>query len=250
VPAPALAQLIARGASRYFRQNGHALVTAARWVERGTPAVRVAHALATDQALAEAVLRGAVAAGLEVRDIVPANPEDRGLSLLPSAERQRRARDAWRRVGRLAAVVAGLWIAAGTLQATRLSVAARRVDAELARLQAPREALLRARRSLDSAAAMIAALQQADARRGLVAERLGHVAQALPDSTVLVDLVIDQAGAVELSGRAAHALAVVHWLRRDTSLSHPRLHPETARDSALGVEWEHVVIHLGPDGAP
>lgn len=250
VPSRALALLVARGASRYFRQNGHPLVTAARWTVEGTPPVRGARAVATDEALAAAVLRGAADAGLWLEDLVPGAAPDGGFSLLPVAERARRRRAGWARAGWIAAAGACLCLVLGLVVWGRLAARARVVEADLARLAAPRAALLAARRSLDSAAALVAALEQSSARRGVVLDRLLAVARGLPDSTVLLALELDAAGRAALTGRAAHATTVVRVLARDTTLGRPRLTPETARDSALGTEWERFVIRLGPEPAP
>ncbi len=250
VPARALSLLVARGASRYFRQNGHPLVTAARWVIEGTPPVRGARAVATDAELAAAVLRGAERAGLWLTDLAPGALEDRGFSLLPVAERARRRRAGWVRAGWCVAAGALLCAILGLVMWGRLTARARVVEADLARLAAPRTALLAARRSLDSAAALVAALENSSARRGAVLDRLIAVARGLPDSTVLLALEVDAAGRAALTGRAAHATTVARVLARDTTLGRPRLLPETARDSALGAAWERFVIRLGPEPAP
>src|SRR2546422_2041413 len=80
----ALRALVAHQASRFFRCNGHALVTDATWIENGT--ARAARAAAVEEPVAEAIAAGARAAGLVLETVAPAG-EDAPLTLLPTSER-------------------------------------------------------------------------------------------------------------------------------------------------------------------
>ncbi|MBK6781280.1 MAG: hypothetical protein IPG75_17370 [Gemmatimonadetes bacterium] len=248
--AGALALLVARGASRYFRQNGHPLVTAARWTVEGTPPLRGVRAVATDEALAAAVLRGAERAGCWLDDLVPGAAPDGGFSLLPLAERARRRRAGWARAGWLAAVGAAS-ASSRSLSAGRLVARARVVEADLARLAAPRAALLAARRSLDSAAALVAALEHSSARRGVVLDRLIAVARGLPDvhRPPRARARRGRAGRPDRPRRPCHHRGPGPRPRHHAgpATTHPPKPPATPPSAPSG---ERFIIRLGPEPAP
>jgi len=244
-----LTQLVARAAPRFFRQNGHLLVSAAAWAEEGSPRQRVARAAAIDTEVAEAIVAGANRAGLRLEDILVAG-ETLSLSLLPPTERNRRRRLEWRGVLALAAVVAGLWLMVLVAAGARLRVEARQVNAELARLQEPRRALLAARQAMDSASDMLVALDRAQLDRNRMSTWLTILVKALPDSTFLTGLILDSAGRGIATGRTVRVGQLVEALEAAPNLGAVRLEGATVRDTVAGIQWERFSLRLGPERTP
>src|SRR5205807_7407643 len=120
--------LVARQAGRFFRGNGHPLVTDAAWV--GGTTSGVARAAAVEEPVAEAIAAGARAAGLWLVALAPAEGPER-LSLLPASERESRERRSRGWTRRLAAATAAIWLGVGGIYLTRLSWERRRVEREL-----------------------------------------------------------------------------------------------------------------------
>ena len=244
-----LGRLVARAAPRFFRQNGHPLVSAAAWAQEGSPPQRVARAAAIDAEVAEAIVTGARRAGLRLEDILVAG-EKPALSLLPPAERERRKRHEWRGVLRLAAAVSVLWLVVAVAAGIRLRIEVRQLDAELARLREPRQALLAARQAMDSAGDMLAALDRAQAGRTLVATHLMALVKALPDSTFLTALTLEQTGDGAVTGRTQGVGRLIEALEGVPGLGATRLDGATVRDTAQGTRWEGFSLRLGPERAP
>ena len=244
-----LTQLVARAAQRFFRQNGHPLVSAAAWAEEGSPRQRVARAAAIDTDVAEAIVAGANRAGLWLEDILVAG-ETLSLSLLPPTERNRRRRLEWRGVLALAAVVAGLWLMVLVAAGARLRVEARQINAELARLQEPRRALLAARQAMDSASDMLVALDRAQLDRNRMSTWLTILVKALPDSTFLTGLILDSAGRGIATGRTVRVGQLVEALEAAPNLGAVRLEGATVRDTVAGIQWERFSLRLGPERTP
>ncbi len=240
-----LTRLLSRAPGRYFRQNGHPLVSAAMWAGNGDPAHRQALAVALEAPVAEAIVTGSHRAGLELRDIVPS--EGPPLSLLPFDERARRRRREWIAVARLAGAVVLASGAIATYVTVRLRTEAERLGAELTRLREPREALTRARLTMDSASAMLVALDRAEAARAVLGARLSGVVAALPESTSLTTLTIDSAAAT-MTGRTRRLSRLVPAMER--SLPQVRLEGRSARDTVAGVVWERFNLTSGPRSAP
>jgi hypothetical protein len=244
-----LNRLVARAAPRFFRQNGHPLVSAAVWDEASSPARRLATAVALDGILAEAIVAGAERAGLRLEDILPdgGNPD---LSLLPRAEHERRRRSGWQGLTRLAALVALLWLVVIALARLQLRLETRQVEAELVRLQPPRQALVGARQAMDSAGDLLTALDLAEAGRTRLATRLAALVRALPDSTFLTALTLDTAGVGRASGRTQGVGRLVSALEAAPGLGTVRLEGATVRDTIAGGVWERFSLQLGRKRAP
>jgi hypothetical protein len=244
-----LSRLVAQAAPRFFRQNGHPLVSAAAWQDSGENSGRVAQAAALDIDLAEAIVAGADRAGLRLLDIHP-EPATPGLSLLPPEERARRRRREWRRVAHLAVGAVAVWLLLGAFLGVRLLVDTRRVEHEIARLAAPRRALLAARQQMDSAGDMLTALDGAQAARPLMAARIAALVHALPDSTYLTALSLDSAGRGVAAGRTRGVGALVDVLDTTLGLGPVRLEGATVRDTTAGVAWERFSLRLGQERVP
>jgi Fimbrial assembly protein (PilN) len=244
-----LTRLVARAAPRFFRQNGHPLVSAAAWAQEGLPPQRVVRAAAIDAEVAEAIVTGARRAGLRLEDILVAG-EKSPLSLLPPAERERRQRREWQGVLRLAVMVSALWLVVAVVAGIRLRIDVSQLDAELARLREPRQALLAARQAMDSAGDMLAALDHAQASRTLVATHLMALVKALPDSTFLTSITLDHTGNGTATGRTQGVGGLVEALEATPGLGAVRLEGATVRDTAPGTRWERFSLRLGPERAP
>ncbi|MEO8139345.1 MAG: hypothetical protein ABI742_06855, partial [Gemmatimonadota bacterium] len=249
VPHRELDRLVARGAARFFRQNGHPLVTAVTHSTRNLPEGLVVHAIAVDAALAEAILAGAREGGAGLTDIVAAETGP-GLSLLPADERIRRERQAWTHVAHLAAGTLLLWTLTAGVLTGWIAWQARVVDRDLGRLEEPRLALAAARRAMDSASAMVDSVATLGRETAALATRLQDVIAALPDSMLLTRLELDPFGAGDLEGRAATAHVVAERLAAVSGLRDVRLTESGSRDSSGGVIWERFTIRLGREPAP
>lgn len=204
----ALNALIAHSRSRYFRQNGHPLVSAATWEGPLGSAPRQAVAFAMEETLAESLVEGAAAAGLRLRDIRPAEETAARLSLLPVAEQARRRRAGWVAAAWCAGAVAGVVLIGLLGSLLWWQRRADRSESVLARLATPRAALQAARSALDSAGSMVVTLTREDSLRGALAERLATVVGRLPDGAYLHALELNMDGRGRLTGRAraAHLL--------------------------------------------
>jgi hypothetical protein len=244
-----LTRLVARAAPRFFRQNGHPLVSAAAWAEEGSPPQRVVRAAAIDSDVAEAIVDGVRRAGLWLEDILVAG-ERPSLSLLPPNEREHRKQREWRGVRRLAAAVTALWLMVALAAGIRLQVEAHQVGAELTRLRAPRRALLAARQAMDSAGDMLVALDGARAGRTFVATHLMALVKALPDSTFLMALTLDNTGNGTAAGLTQSVGRLVEALESASDLGAARLEGATVRDTLAGSQWERFSVRLDPEHTP
>jgi hypothetical protein len=211
-----LRALVALQATRFFRRNGHPLITDARWNRGDRSRMRpwrrmagpaAADAAALDEQWAHAILDGAAAAGLHVRRIAPTGS---ALQLLPPSELGRRRHAELQRLRRLAAWAIALWLVVGVVYLVRLIAADRRHREEIVRLRRPAAAVALARRELDRAAATLEAMRAADAHRAPLVSELAAIAAALPDSAYLTSLAFaDDARSGTLSGSAVAATRVV-----------------------------------------
>jgi len=249
VPQRELDRLVARGAARFFRQNGHPLITAVAGSGITTQAGRAVRAIAVDSALTDAILAGATRSGAHLTDI-HASETGPAISLLPMSERQRRQRQEWKAVLRIAAGTLVLWMATAAVLAGWIGWKTHVVDRELRRLEEPRLALAAARRSMDSATAMVDSIAATDRERDLLAAGLRALVGALPDSALLTRLELDAHGKGALDGRAAAAHLVTERLLEISSLPAVRLIESGNRDSTGGVIWERFRIAMGTDTSP
>jgi hypothetical protein len=242
-----LGALVAHQAARFFRKNGHPLVTDAAWA--GTGKGRVAHAAAIEEPVVEAIVAGARAAGLVIEDVAPADsPEP--LLLLPTSERAARARAQRKLVGRLAFAVGGVWTVVLGLWIGRLIWERRVVERELASLEAPLAAVLAARRELHEADATLRALASVDRERGRSLEVVAALAQALPDSAVLTSITWNAAGSSIVTGYARRAGDVLARLERAGTGPRSRFDGPVVKDAIAGREWDRFTIVFEEQAAP
>jgi hypothetical protein len=240
-----LAALVAQQAGRFFRRNGHRLVTDAAWLEQGD--TRVARAAAAEEPLVEAIGEGARAAGLWLAAITPADART-PLSLLPRSEREDRERVARRRARQLTLATGAIWLVAGALFVGRLTWERRAIERELAALAQPLAAVLDARRELHDAEATIGAVTAAERERGRSLTVVTAITRALPDSSVLTSLAWSAEGTGVISGAARRATDAVMRLDRLGLLAGVRLEGPIRREALAGREWERFTVMFG--GAP
>jgi hypothetical protein len=246
VRARVLPALVASQDRRFFRRNGRPLVTAAAWVR--DQGARVARAAAVDEPVVEAIAAGARAAGLAVADVRPAN-DPAPLSLVPAAERDARAHGTRRRVVRLAIATATAWVAAAGLFAGKLRWERRAIEAALVAVEAPLAALRSARAEVRRVDAAVAAMREAERRRGRALATLDAITRALPDSVALSSLVWTGDGEGTLGGVGPRAAEVVTALRRAQAVPGPSLVGQVTRETVAGREWERFTIRYGHPAA-
>lgn len=247
IGAAELNRLVTRATPRYFRQNGHTLVSAARWDDQTDLPRRVVRAVAFDLSTAEAIVAGVARAGLSLSDIVPA-AEEASLSLLPPAELRRRRRATLLGLGRLATLVMLLWIGVGVFLAVRLQVESRRIHAELTRLSEPRQSLAAARKAMNSASDMVSALDQAESQRNEIAARLTALVEALPLSSYLTTVTLERDGTGSATGQSQDLALLAGSLKESTGIGSSRLEGAMTRDSLTGDTWQRFNLVLGaPD---
>lgn len=240
-----LVALVAHQAARYFRRNGHPLVTDAVWAGNGK--AQVAHAAAVEEPIVEAIVAGARAAGLVLEGIAPGGAPGH-LLLLPTSERAARARAEQKLIRGLGLATAGVWILVLGLAIGRLVWERRAIERQLTSLAAPLATVLSARRELREADATVRALVEADRSKALVA--LGALTTALADSAVLTSLTWNADSAGVLTGFARRPSAVLDRLERMNALPAPRLEGSVVREALAGREWERFTIVFGRERGP
>ncbi len=239
-----LTTLVGQQAGRFFRKNGHSLVTDAVWVGNG--GARVARAAAVDEPLVEAIAAGARAAGLWLESIT-VEEESAKLVLLPRSEREARERRAHRLTRTLAVTTCALWIVVGGAFFARLAWERRTVARELAALRQPLAAVIDARRALRDAEMTLKAIAQAEEERGQGFAVLAAVTGALPDSSVITSLAWSADGTGAIGGIARHAAGLVARLDRVDALAGVRLGGPVTRESLGGRDWERFTVLFGGD---
>jgi hypothetical protein len=242
-----LVELVGHHPGKYFRKNGHPLVTDVAWA---TGRRMVAIGVALEEQYAAAVLAGAREAGLAVGEIVPDVLGLPVLSLLPASERiaRRRGVERWIRRGMVLAAMSWLVVGATTVISTIRE--SRRVDRELAALEAPVAAVVAAQRELDGAISGIAAVESPVEERFSAALTLGRLVVVLPDSTWLTAATFREDGRGELSVMAARPAAVLAKVQRTGLLVGPRIEGRTTGEAVGGRRTERFTIRFGAEGTP
>lgn len=242
-----LRELVAHDAGRFFRQNGHPLVTDAVWLPKAPDGSRAALAVAADTQVLNELLAALAASGFEVRALRAAGVTSVArMNLLPTAHRVTRARADWRVTRRLLALAGALWIGTGGYAAVGFLREREQIHAELDRLARPLDALREVRGDMSRADAMLGAVAASDRDRRLLARRLIRLGQALPDSLVLTGLTLEIDGSGRLTGLARAPLAVVARLEAAGVVANPRLAGGTMREVVRGSSWERFAVTFGP----
>lgn len=265
------------GSARYFVADGP-VVTDAAWLDAPGRAAVMA---AVSAVLADAVCRGAVSAGLGLRDIVPApmamrhmlvakahlltdelgpfavaigcalGPE-RTLSLLPVADRAKwralRIRT-WRRVGAIAAVlvlvVAGVHVAA-------LAWSVRQLRGHLAAVAPRATRALSIRGDLNNLTAAVHMLESWRSSPARILPMLTGLARSLPDSSFLTRVTVDSHGTVLVAGFAKEGAAVSAAIEHVPGAGRPTLDGALAKEDVGGARWDRfgVRFQLARAGSP
>jgi Tfp pilus assembly protein PilN len=242
-----LGALVAHQSARFFRKNGHPLVTDALWAANGRG--RVAHAAAIEEPIVEAIVAGARAAGLVLEGLAPVDcPAP--LMLLPSSERVARARAQRKLLRRLGLATGVVWTIVLGLEVGRLVWERRANDREFASLQAPLAAVLTARRELHDAEATLLAVASVERDRNRSLEALGALAHALPDSAVLTSVTWNTGGYETLTGYARSAADVLARIERISVSRDPRFGGPVVNEAIAGRDWQRFTIVFGDQRAP
>ncbi|MGH7656821.1 MAG: hypothetical protein ACREL6_01210, partial [Gemmatimonadales bacterium] len=159
VRGPQLQRLVRLQSSRFFRQNGVPLLTAARWVTVKNEE-RVAVAIAVQASLIDSLAETAETAGLILESVQPEGFKDLPhLFLRPD----RPASAGWVTrlpLNRLLPAVLGLWLALGALYAARVTVTGRSMERERTELSEAVAAVRAVRREVANARTMIGAIEE------------------------------------------------------------------------------------------
>lgn len=241
-----LRALVGTQSTRYFRRNGAALVTDARWIN--VHGHRVAQLCAMDALLLEALADGAQTAGLTLLSVRPADAD--GLSLLPASTQVARVARLRRSLARWSVAAVLAWGLLGSAYLGRLTVERRRIERELLRLEAPAAALRGLRQEMRSARDMTEAVAAAERGARELTRRLAEVAGALPDSAFLTVLTVSARGNGAITGYARRAAEVAASLERAGGIRAPRLEGRTAREIVGGREWDRFTIAFGDSAGP
>ncbi|HET7024574.1 MAG TPA: hypothetical protein VFI39_05160 [Gemmatimonadales bacterium] len=242
-----LAGMLAHQPQRFFRKNGKPLVTDGVWLgsalRRNAP--RHAAVAAVEVPVVEAVVAGARAAGFRIADIRPEQATDARLSLLPGVERGERRRARIRRLCWIGGVAAALWVALGLALVVRQRRAIARVDAELAALDGPVQALLAARARTDEARRMVAVVDSADRDGARLDRLLLGLVRTLPDSAFFSAVALRADGSGQASGAAAHPAALLVAVERSGLVTHPHLEGQGVREPIGGQMMERFTLVFG-----
>lgn len=164
------------------------------------------------------------------------------LDLLPSGTKAARSRRAWRRVRAVAAVGAGLWLAAGLTHIARLRAAERTAGAELEAMRPAVDSTLALRRELALAAAAVATMRVAEAGRSRVLLRLADLTTVLGDSVWLTSLQLDSDSILRVTGHAPQATRVVAQLETLAWVRDARLELPAVRERADGRDLDRFSV--------
>lgn len=241
----ALLGLLEYQPQRFFRKNGKPLVTDGVWLRRGRGTPPSAAAAAVEAPVVEAIVAGVRAAGLEIGEIRPVHPAPVVLSLLPGAERGLRLRARLRRLARGAGIAAGLWVVLGAALFVRQRRALGRVNADLAALDRPVQALLVARSRSDDVARMVVAVTESKERGARLGTLLVGLARAIPDSAFVTSVALRADGSGTLSGAARRPADLVVHLERSGLFAAPHLEGQGVREEIGGREMERFTALFG-----
>jgi hypothetical protein len=166
------------------------------------------------------------------------------LSLLPSEARAARERHSRRRLVRLVAVGAMVWMMAGATYVGRLAWTARGATLALGGAAAAVDSALTVRRQLGLARATLATAADAERRRSHHLALLAAVTRAFGDSTYLVAFQVTPDGLLRIAGYAPVAARVVAALERVEGLSDVRLEGPVTRETRDGKRetWDRFAI--------
>lgn len=164
------------------------------------------------------------------------------LTLLPTEARAAQERHGRRRMTKVLAIGATLWLLAGSTYVARLAWTKQAATRALGSAAGAVDSALAVRRELALAQATLATIARAESERSRHLAVLAAVTQALGDSTYLVDLQVTPDGVVRLAGYAPVAARVVAALERVPLLRDVRLEGPVTRESATGNRDRFAVV--------
>jgi hypothetical protein len=239
----ALAELVSFQRARFFRQNGKALVTDARWMARRKGEPTSARAAAVEEPWSESIVAACRAAGFELEAIRPAGTGvEAKLDLLPVSERAARRRIARTSFHRRSFAVLTAWLLLGAVALVKFEREQSRVRSRLEVLAEPAAAMARARAALREGSETISAITTSDGDRMVVLRVFATVAEALPDLTALE---IDAAGAGNMTGAAQRTGVVVESLHARRAVTDARLVGAPTTEIASGRGWQPFAVEFG-----
>lgn len=184
VPVASLREIVALQQTRFFRRPGGPLVTAARYAQLDS-IQPIAHAVAAEAELLEAIHRGLAKAG--VKSVRIAHEGSTLELLVPSHSfMQATKRRQYRRM--LLGVGIALWLSSGVIHMVRLASTERQLSARLREFAAAERAIAAARHRLTSAATMITILDSAQHQARAIPTMVERLVEAVPDSAWIVAL--------------------------------------------------------------
>jgi hypothetical protein len=253
VRARALAAIVAHQSGRFFRKNGKPLVTDAVWVggqrvlwQRRPGPPRVARAAAIEAPWVDAIVKGTRDAKLPVPTISPGGEAaQQRMNLVTPAEQAARRRQALGLTRRLAVLAMALWLGVGALYVGRLITARHRLDAEAVQLRKASDAVAAARRTIHETDAMVFVVDTQSVEAGALLRTLAGIVLALPDSSYLTSLELDQAGAGMLTGAAPRAADLLASLDRNGAAPGARLDGAPLRETLNGRHVERFAVRFG-----
>jgi hypothetical protein len=165
------------------------------------------------------------------------------LSLLPVEARAAQERRGRRRMMRLLAIGAALWLAAAGIHVARLAWIRQAATRSLGAAAPAVDSALAARRDLDLARVTLATVTTAEERRSRHLASLAAVTHALGDSIYLAAFQVTPDGVVRVAGYAPVSARVVAALERLAVLKDVRLEgPVTREPGAGGREQDRFAI--------
>jgi hypothetical protein len=156
------------------------------------------------------------------------------LLLLPAEARAAEERRGRRRMIRLFAIGAALWVVAAGLHIGRLAWTRETATRSLGAAAPAVDSALAVRRDLDLARATLATIARADEERSRHLALLSAITQALGDSTYLAAFQVMPDGVVRVAGYAPVAARVVAQLERLDQLRDVRLEGPVTREQGAG----------------
>jgi hypothetical protein len=157
------------------------------------------------------------------------------LSLLPADARAAEERHSRRRMIKVVAIGAALWLLAAGTYVGRLAWLGHTATQALGNSAPAVDSAIILRRQLGLARATLATAADAESRRSRHVALLAAVTQALGDSTYLVALQVTPDGVVRLAGYAPVAARVVAALERTAPLRDVRLEGPVTREAGSGM---------------
>lgn len=244
--AGATRALVAHQSSRFFRQNGHPLITDARWRAPAADAPGRVCAIAVEEDWIQFLLDEVTRRGIPVANVGPAIEGPlAAMTLWPGSAKQAKAAREQRSRRRLTVTAALVWLAVGFASIGQLIHEQRALEQDLKTLSGPLATVSQVRREMAGAERMLAGVEGAELDRTQIPGELIALSSALPESAMLSVLLLSLNGEGSLGGSAPRALEVVAALDRRAAVVTPRLEGVPIRDPTQIPARERFTIQFG-----